>query len=260
MPDEQSLRVMYEARREARQQQAVLRPQRWRRRLIVGGAVLLTAAAVSVGAYVWWIGTHVRAVRAAVSAALVSLAPPLDMRVRELLVRPGDQVAKGQALVRFDDSEARAALDAAEAEGTIAQSRLAQAQATALHVDSHIHFLGRRRDVPELLASSDLFVLPSLWEGLSMALLEAMATGLPIVASEVSGTVQVMIPGETGYLVPSGDVQGLFKAVEQLLSDPARAQAMGAAARRRVEATFSAQKQADEHLALYRRLLENASI
>jgi glycosyltransferase involved in cell wall biosynthesis len=135
-----------------------------------------------------------------------------------------------------------------------------QAQATALNVDAHIHFLGSRRDVPELLASSDLFVLPSLWEGLSMALLEAMATGLPIVASEVSGTVQVMIPGETGYLVPPGDVQGLFEAVEQLLSDPARAQAMGAAARRRVEATFSAQKQADEHVALYRRLLENASI
>jgi len=138
MPDEQSLRVMYEARREARQQQAVLRPRRWRRRLIVGGAVLLTAAA-SVGAYVWWIGTHVRAVRAVVSAALVSLAPPLDMRVRELLVRPGEEVAKGQALVRFDDSEARAALDAAEAEGTIAESRLAQAQAAARRTEMRVN-------------------------------------------------------------------------------------------------------------------------
>ena len=92
-----------------------------------------------------------------------------------------------------------------------------------------------------------------------MALLEAMASGLPIVASKVSGTVQAIIPNETGLLVPPGDVQRLTEAIEQLLSDPARAQAMGAAARRRVEAEFSAQKQADEHLALYHRLLDEAS-
>jgi glycosyltransferase involved in cell wall biosynthesis len=124
-----------------------------------------------------------------------------------------------------------------------------------LNLGEHIHFLGNRHDVPDLLAASDIFVLPSLWEGLSMALLEAMASGLPIVASEVSGTVQVVIPNETGLLVPPGDVQKLTEAIKQLLSDPTRAQAMGAAAKQRVEAEFSAQKQADEHLTLYRRLL-----
>ena len=93
-----------------------------------------------------------------------------------------------------------------------------------------------------------------------MALLEAMATGLPIVATEVSGTVQVMLPNETGILVPPGDVPRLAQAIGQLLSDPTQAQAMGMAARRRVEAEFSAQKQADEYLALYYRLLNGASV
>jgi glycosyltransferase involved in cell wall biosynthesis len=129
-----------------------------------------------------------------------------------------------------------------------------QARVEKLNLGEHIHFLGSRHDVPILLAASDLFVLPSLWEGLSMSLLEAMATGLPIVASEVSGTVQVIIPDETGILVLPGDARQLAQAVKQLLSDPARAQAMGAAARRRAEEEFSAQKQVDEHLALYRRL------
>jgi glycosyltransferase involved in cell wall biosynthesis len=135
-----------------------------------------------------------------------------------------------------------------------------QAQVQRLNLDDHVHFLGNRSDVPELLAASDLFVLPSLWEGLPMALLEAMATGLPIVATEVSGTVQAMVPNETGILVPPGDAQRLVKAIEQVLSDPARAQEMGAAARRRVEAEFSAQEQADEHLALYHRLLNGSSL
>jgi len=131
-----------------------------------------------------------------------------------------------------------------------------QAQVKRSNLGDHIHFLGNRSDVPELLAASDLFVLPSLWEGLPKALLEAMATGLPIVASEVSGTVQAMIPNQTGILVPPGDTRRLAQAIERLLSDAVQAQAMGAAARRRVETNFSARKQAGEYLALYRRLLD----
>ena len=124
-----------------------------------------------------------------------------------------------------------------------------------LGLGKRVHFLGSRSDVPQLLAASDLFVLPSLWEGLSMALLEAMATGLPIVASAVSGTVQAIKPDEGGLLVPPGDVPALVSAIDQLLSDPDRARAMGAVSRRRVELEFSARKQAREHIALYRRAL-----
>lgn len=132
-----------------------------------------------------------------------------------------------------------------------------QAQVEKLSLGEHIHFLGSRHDVPELLAASDLFVLPSLWEGLSMALLEAMAAGKPIVATAVSGTTQVMIPGETGLVVPPGDSKTLAEAVIQLLSDPMQAQMMGQAAKQHVTMNLSAQKQADEHLALYRRFLSN---
>lgn len=126
-----------------------------------------------------------------------------------------------------------------------------QAQSERLGLGKHIHFLGNRGDVPDLLAASDLFVLPSLWEGLPMALIEAMASGLPIVATEVSGTVQVMVSGETGILVSPGDAQKLTEAILRLVSDPEQALAMGVAARCRVEEEFSAQKQALEHLALY---------
>lgn len=126
-----------------------------------------------------------------------------------------------------------------------------KAQTEALGLERHIHFLGTRHDVPELLATSDFFVLPSLWEGLSMALVEAMASGLPVIATEVSGTNQVMAAGETGWLVPPGDSQRLAEAMVELLADPARAQMMAAAASQRVERYFSAQKQAKDHIALF---------
>lgn len=134
-----------------------------------------------------------------------------------------------------------------------------QAQTKALDLDKHIHFLGNRNDVPELLAASDYFVLPSLWEGLSMALVEAMASGLPIIATEVSGTHQVIIPNETGLLVPPGDSQLLGKAMIQILTNSAQAEAMGTAAKKRVGRYFSAQKQAQDHIALYSEKLKSNS-
>lgn len=88
-----------------------------------------------------------------------------------------------------------------------------------------------------------------------MVLIEAMAASKPVVATAVSGTVQVMVPNETGLLVPPGDVWQLAQAIQQLLTDPMRGQVMGAAAKRRVEEKFSAQKQAAEHLELYHQLL-----
>jgi glycosyltransferase involved in cell wall biosynthesis len=131
-----------------------------------------------------------------------------------------------------------------------------EAQVTACDLTDKIHFLGDRRDVTELLAASDLFILPSLWEGLSMALLEAMAAANPIVATSVSGTSQVLTHAETGILVPPGDAPALAQAIIDLLSQPdAETKAMGEAARRSVAARFSGEKQAAEYLALYERLL-----
>jgi glycosyltransferase involved in cell wall biosynthesis len=128
-----------------------------------------------------------------------------------------------------------------------------QALTKRLGLEGHIHFLGTRGDVPALLAASDSFALPSLWEGLPMALIEAMASGLPVIATEVSGTNQVMVSGETGLLVPPGDASALATAIASVLTDPARAASMGAAARQRVEEYFGAQEQARAHVALFER-------
>jgi glycosyltransferase involved in cell wall biosynthesis len=120
-----------------------------------------------------------------------------------------------------------------------------------LNLEERIHFLGTRSDVPGILAASDLFILPSLWEGLPMALIEAMASELPIVATDVSGTTQVMVDGKTGILVQPRDSSQLEIAIDKMLNDPIAAKKMGEASRFRVESLFSAQKQALEYLELY---------
>jgi glycosyltransferase involved in cell wall biosynthesis len=92
-----------------------------------------------------------------------------------------------------------------------------------------------------------------------VALLEAMAAAKPIIATSVSGTAQVLSSGVTGLLVPPGDSQMLSSAILQLLADPDRAREMGMTARQHVKVHFGAQKQAAEHLALYRSLLRGAA-
>ncbi len=137
-------------------------------------------------------------------------------------------------------------------EGELADELEAQAEQSGY--GDHIHFLGRRNDVLALLAEADMFVLPSLWEGLSIALLEAMAAGKPIVATAVSGTTQVMAHGQTGLIVPPADGAALAAAINQLLANPTQAHALGQAARQHVSTHYSAEKQAKEHLALYRKI------
>ena len=126
-----------------------------------------------------------------------------------------------------------------------------QARVKALNLDNSIHFLGSRNDIPDLLAVSDYFVLPSLWEGLPMALLEAMASALPIIATEVSGSQQVMLPQQTGLLIAPGDVDQLAEAMATMLAQPEQARAMGQAAYKRVDSFYSARKQVQDHVALY---------
>jgi glycosyltransferase involved in cell wall biosynthesis len=128
-----------------------------------------------------------------------------------------------------------------------------RAQVERLGLGRRIHLLGSRRDVPDLLAASDSFVLPSLWEGLPVALVEAMASELPVIATDVSGTREAMIDGDTGWLVPPGDAAALATAMAALVGDPQRAAEMAAAARARVAQSFSAHRQAQQLSALFRR-------
>jgi glycosyltransferase involved in cell wall biosynthesis len=107
-----------------------------------------------------------------------------------------------------------------------------------LRLQPFVRFLGALPAPWPLLAAADLFVLPSLWEGMPNALLEAMAAGLPCVATAVGAVPEVAAAGEEALLVPPGDAAPLLRAILELADDPARRRALGARARRRVEERF----------------------
>lgn len=106
-------------------------------------------------------------------------------------------------------------------------------------VDPIIEFAGHREDVPAVLARSDVFVLPSLSEAFPNSAIEAMAAGLPVIASAVGGLLDLIEPSRTGLLVPAADAEALAAALRRLHDDPERAAAMGAEARRDVLSRFS---------------------
>ena len=114
-----------------------------------------------------------------------------------------------------------------------------------------VRFLGDRNDVRELLQGLDLFVLSSASEGYSMALLEACAVALPIVATDVGGNGEIVQSGRTGQLVPAGDADALAEAMLMLLRDPQRASGYGRAARDWVETHGSLEAKADRYERLY---------
>jgi glycosyltransferase involved in cell wall biosynthesis len=134
-----------------------------------------------------------------------------------------------------------------------------QKQAAALGLGERVHFLGARSDAPDLLAAADVFVMPSRAEGLGVAALEAMTAGLPVIASRVGGLADVVVPGETGQLVPPEDPAALAVALADLLQDADQRRRLGAAGALRVEDHFSAQTMVERYLALYREVLQQRS-
>jgi glycosyltransferase involved in cell wall biosynthesis len=103
-----------------------------------------------------------------------------------------------------------------------------EAQVQGAGLAGAVRFLGTRSDIPQLLAATDVFVLPSLWEGLPVALAEAGAAGLPAVATAVDGSPEVVADGETGLLIAPHDEAALTEAMLELLRDPDRAAALDA--------------------------------
>lgn len=128
-------------------------------------------------------------------------------------------------------------------------------QIQADDLENCVHLLGVRQNIPELLSSSQLFVLPSLWEGLPNVLLEAMSAGLPVVATCVGGTPEIITDGHTGILIPPGDPIQLQNAIIQILQDPAFASTLSEAAKRHVAVHFSVEKNIAHYLALYAQLV-----
>lgn len=123
-----------------------------------------------------------------------------------------------------------------------------------------VHLPGARSDVHRLLPALDVFALPSLTEGLPLSILEAMAAGLPVVASSVGGLPDVVGEGETGYLVPPGDAAALREKLVALARDPAAAAAMGARARALAVARHSLEAVSDAYMQLYLQLLGNRAL
>ena len=114
-----------------------------------------------------------------------------------------------------------------------------RAEAEELGVSDHVLFVGFRRDIPRLLAASDVLLLPSEDECLPLVILEAMSSRLPVIATDIGGISEAVDDGRTGILVRPRDAEGLADAVVEVLDDREHGRAMGLEGRRKVEAEFS---------------------
>jgi glycosyltransferase involved in cell wall biosynthesis len=135
-------------------------------------------------------------------------------------------------------------------EGTLLNAT--RALATTLHVADSVRFLGIRNDIPDLMRASDLYLMSSLWEGLPIVLLEAAASGLPAVATNVGGNVTAVLDGESGRIVPPNDDAALTRAVAEVLGMTQEARrSWGYAARELAQSSFSLESVAERWLEIY---------
>lgn len=131
-----------------------------------------------------------------------------------------------------------------------------EAQAATLGLTDRVTWLGTRSDVPDQLAQAHVFALVSKQEGFPIAILEAMRARLPVVASDVGGVREAVLPGETGHLVPRSDTAALTRALTTLLSHPDQRVALGSRGRADFLERFSARQMCDATLAVYREVAE----
>jgi glycosyltransferase involved in cell wall biosynthesis len=136
----------------------------------------------------------------------------------------------------------------------------ARALALALGVGDVLHFAGHREELPDDLGALDVFVMTSRWEAFSLALLEAMACGLPVVASRLPGIAEAVTEDESGFLLPVGDADGMNAAVQKLLSDRDLSRRMGERARQSVEEKFTRSQMMDKLMLVYQALIGDNKI
>ncbi|HET8560849.1 MAG TPA: glycosyltransferase family 4 protein [Marmoricola sp.] len=132
--------------------------------------------------------------------------------------------------------------------------------AAELGVDDTVRFLGFRADIGDLLAAADLVVLPSLWEGLSISLLEAMAAGRAVITTDIGSNREVTRDGAVAPLVPVKDPEALAAAMRGLAADPARREELGRLARQEQASRYTMDRMLDSYLEEYDRLLSRAPL
>lgn len=124
--------------------------------------------------------------------------------------------------------------------------------AEELGVASNLHWLGHREDMPEIMAAMDVYLFPSHREGLPITVLEAMATEIPVVAFDIRGCREIVIPGQTGVLVPMGDIDDMAAATHMLVESAEHRQAYGHTARGIVVEQYTREAHVERQLAIYR--------
>ena len=124
-----------------------------------------------------------------------------------------------------------------------------------VHCTQHAHFLGHRDDATRFLGGLDVFCLASSFEGMSNSVMEAMAAGLPVIASDIPPNRELVVPNETGFLCKLGDTVGFMQYLRRLIDEPGLGERLGAAGRERIGTLFSIQTMVGRHVDLYRQLM-----
>lgn len=189
--------------------------------------------------------------RAAHAELLAELKLPADTKVLGAAGRLSDQkgfhwLLEAAARIRASIPNARVVL---AGDGPLRQQL--HEQAARLGISDIVSFLGFRKDTPSLLAAFDLLVMPSVFEGLPLVLLEAFAAGCPVVAHAVDGIPEVIDDGVNGFLVPAGDVSMLAQRMLDLAQNDDLRERMSAAAHQKALSGFTAERMADDTVALY---------
>jgi glycosyltransferase involved in cell wall biosynthesis len=209
-----------------------------------------------------WPAAKVEVVHNAVDVERFEVAAPPGLR-EELGVGEGPMVL---TLGRLDEQKGHAVLFEAATRvpdavfviaGEGPERSALEGRARRMGIAGRVRFLGHRTDIPQLLAAADLFALPSLYEGTSLAVLEAMAARRAVVSSAIGGTEELIEDGKSGLLVPPGDAPALGAAIGRLLADPALRESLAARARARVEADFTRSAMAGRVTAIYGRVLDD---
>ncbi len=193
-------------------------------------------------------------------AARAALGFPVDRR----LVAQVGRLAPQKDYPTFLAAAARVAAEHADVDFlVIGEGQLRDAlvaQAAALGIADRVRFLGLRHDVPAVLGAVDVFALTSLYEGLPNVVIEAMSAGAVAVATDVGGTRELIVPGETGVLIPPSDPAAAATAIGRLLREPDTLARMAGAARRRIEEEFGMEAMVRRTTAIYLDRLRAAGV